>query len=404
MTDATALSAGRPGVRVGGRYRLEALVGRGGSAEVWSAQDEALERPVAVKLVTATGGEDAGRVRDEARLLARLSHPGLVPVYDAGTDEGGRPWVVMELVVGETLADAIARGALPPERTAEIGRVLADALAYVHGQGLVHRDVKPANVLLGRDGRVRLTDFGIARLVDAARVTATGLTVGTASYLSPEQVTGAEVGPPSDVYSLGLVLLECLTGRREYPGSAVEVALARLTRPPRVPPHLPQGWTGLLEAMTAREPAPRPTAALVSAELGRIVAGGQATTALVAAAPPVDTQLIDRTALLDRTAALDRTRLDRTHDVTRPAPPAPGRPTAPRRPATAPRPARRRSGGWAWVLLLLSLVTAVVLSLVAYQRLTSASVPSLPSISEQLPDRLERDLERLQDLQREVTR
>ena len=105
----------------------------------------------------------------------------------------------------------------------------------MHGEGLVHRDVKPANVLLGRDGRVRLTDFGIARLVDAAKVTATGLTVGTASYLSPEQVTGSHVGPLSDVYSLGLVLLECLTGRREYPGNAVEVALARLNRQPVVP-------------------------------------------------------------------------------------------------------------------------------------------------------------------------
>ena len=241
MADWTALSAGRPDVRVGGRYRLEQLVGRGGSAEVWAAEDEALGRRVALKLVTATGGEDAGRVGDEARLLARLSHPGLVPVYDAGTDEAGRPWVVMELVLGETLADAVARGPLSPERTAEVGRVLAEALAHVHGEGLVHRDVKPANVLLGRDGRVRLTDFGIARLVDAARVTSTGMMVGTASYLAPEQVAGEPVGPPADVYALGLVLLECLTGQREYAGSTVEVALARLQRPPQVPPALPDG-------------------------------------------------------------------------------------------------------------------------------------------------------------------
>jgi serine/threonine protein kinase len=129
VADSTALSAGRPEGRLGGRYRLEELVGRGGSAEVWAAEDEALGRRVAVKLVTSSGGDDAGRVGDEARLLARLSSPGLVPVYDAGTDESGRPWVVMELVVGETLADAVARGPLSAHRTAEIGKVLAEALA-----------------------------------------------------------------------------------------------------------------------------------------------------------------------------------------------------------------------------------------------------------------------------------
>ena len=236
-----ALPEGHPVRVIAGRYELETLCGRGGSAEVWAATDTALGRRVAVKLVTASGGEDSARVGDEARLLARLSHPGLVPVYDAGTDEAGRPWVVMELVEGETLADVVRRGPVPSVRTADIGQVLALALAHVHAQGLVHRDVKPANVLIANDGRIRLTDFGIARLVDAARVTATGMAVGTASFLAPEQVTGAPVGPPADVYALGLVLLECLTGRREYPGNAVEVALARLHRPPEVPASLPDG-------------------------------------------------------------------------------------------------------------------------------------------------------------------
>ena len=383
MGDTAALSAGRPETRVGGRYRLEALVGRGGSAEVWGAEDEALGRRVAVKLVTATGGEDAGRVGDEARLLARLSHPGLVPVYDAGTDEAGRPWVVMELVRGETLADTVSRGPLAPLRVAEIGRVLAEALAYVHGQGLVHRDVKPANVLLGEDGRVRLTDFGIARLVDAASVTATGLTVGTASYLSPEQVTGAHVGPLSDVYSLGLVLLECLKGEREYPGSAVEVALARLSRPPVVPQRLPAGWPGLLEAMTARETGPRPTAAEVASELGRIAAGGEATTVLAAVAPPTDaTQVLDRTALMDRTRVVER----------------PATQYAPVEPAydTLPPPARRGFGA-GWLLLLGLLVLALVAGGVYLgQRDTNAPGPDPAEISRELPNRLRNHLEQLQ--------
>ena len=385
MSEPTAaLSSGRPESLVGGRYRLEAPVGRGGSAEVWSAVDEALGRKVAVKLVTASGGEDAGRVGDEARLLARLSHPGLVPVYDAGTDDAGRPWVVMELVIGETLADTLRRGALDPVRTAEVGRVLAEALAHVHAEGLVHRDIKPANVLLGRDGRVRLTDFGIARLVDAARVTATGLTVGTAGYLSPEQVTGAHVGPPSDVYSLGLVLLECLTGAREYPGTAVEVALARLSRQPRVPATLPAGWPGLLEAMTAREPAGRPAADEVAVELTRIAMGGSATTAVRTAALDERTQVMDRTALLTgvapaapvRDSRADQPPADRP--VPRPAPPAPG-------------------GGlsWRWVVALFLAVGLLLAGLLLYDRASSDPGTPPPAVSPSVPDELRDDLEQL---------
>jgi len=382
VTDTTALSDGPPGARIGGRYRLVELVGRGGSAEVWAAEDEALGRRVAVKLVTSASGDDSGRVGDEARTLARLSSPGLVPVYDAGTDDAGRPWVVMELVVGETLADAVGRGALPASRVAEIGKVLAEALGYVHGEGLVHRDVKPANVLLGRDGRVRLTDFGIARLVDAAKVTATGLTVGTASYLSPEQVTGGHVGPLSDVYSLGLVLLECHTGHREYPGSAVEVALARLSRQPVVPPTLPSGWPGLLEAMTARDPGPRPTAHEAAQQLAAIVAGRDATTVVTPVAAD-GTQTIERTQLLDRTAI-----------VTRPEPdPRPAPRPLPRR--AAPVPARGGSN-WLWALLLALLVAAAV-AFFAYDRLSNDPGPRPPAISPELPDQLRQDLKRLQD-------
>lgn len=248
MTDATqAIPAGEPDKPlVADRYRLVSLLGRGGTAEVWRAEDDALGRSVALKLVTVPTDDSAARAGEEARLLARLSHPGLVPVYDAGTDERGRPWVVMELVEGETLADTVKRGRMPSQRVAVIGRSVAEALGYVHAQGLVHRDVKPANVLIGHDGRVRLTDFGIARLVDSARVTSTGMMVGTASYLAPEQVAGETVGPPADVYALGLMLLECLTGAREYAGSTVEVALARLHRQPSIPTTLEAGWPGLL--------------------------------------------------------------------------------------------------------------------------------------------------------------
>jgi serine/threonine protein kinase len=379
----TQAMGGRPDL-IGGRYRPERLLGRGGSAEVWGCLDEALDRQVALKLVTSSGGEDAGRVGDEARLLARLSHPGLVPVYDAGTDHAGRPWVVMELVDGETLADAIRRGPMPSQRVADIGARLAEALAYVHGEALIHRDVKPANVLLGQDGRVRLTDFGIARLVDAAKVTATGLTVGTASYLSPEQVTAEPVGTAADVYSLGLVLLECLTGEREYPGSAVEVALARLSRPPQVPADLPDGWPGLLVAMTDRDPAQRPLCAEIAADLHAIVAGGQATTALA-----VPTLLSDRTQVLDRTQVM----------AAAGAAPTRAQSTVTRAPApVASRPPRN---GWAMALGVLLVVGVLIVVGVLVTRSGgsgSGAVPAKVGVSGNLPPDLYRDLNRLQQI------
>ena len=382
MTDqpTEAMGSGNPEGLIGGRYRRERLLGRGGSAEVWCCTDEALDRQVALKLVTSSGGEDAGRVGDEARLLARLSHPGLVPVYDAGTDDTGRPWVVMELVDGETLADPIRRGPMSSERVAEIGARLADALAYVHGEALIHRDVKPANVLLGQDGRVRLTDFGIARLVDAAKVTATGLTVGTASYLSPEQVTAEPVGTAADVYSLGLVLLECLTGEREYPGSAVEVALARLSRPPRVPGGLPDGWPGLLTAMTDRDPARRPTCSQVATDLHAIVAGGQATTAL--AAP---TRVADRTQVIDRTQLLSTA-------VPTPAIEPPRRTTG-----TVTRPPRNN---WAIVTGLVLALGVLVVAALLIDRSNNGSgqVPDRVSVHTDVPDPVKRDVVRLQEL------
>ncbi len=252
----------------GGRYELGPVLGRGGMAQVRRATDTVLGRDVAVKLFREDLDEaSASRARTEMQTLASLTHPGLVAVHDAGTelDEHGeaRPFLVMELVGGPTLAACCLDGSLTPERVAEIGAELADALDYVHARGVVHRDVKPANILLSPE-RVKLADFGIARIVDGVRHTSTGLTVGTAPYLSPEQVVGEHVGAAADIYALGLVLLECLTGRREYTGGPVETALARLHRPPEVPDSLPSPWPSLLRAMTAREPADRPAASAVA--------------------------------------------------------------------------------------------------------------------------------------------
>lgn len=261
---------------VGDRYVLNEVVGRGGMADVYRAEDRVLHRPVAVKVMRDVSSDPRERARfaAEARTLARLSHPGLVLVWDAGTSEE-RPYLVMELVEGPSLADCCRGVALDPPRVAAIGAELAVALAYVHTCGVVHRDIKPSNVLLDQSDRVRLTDFGIARLLsDTSGYTATGTTIGTAAYLAPEQVRGERVNAAADIYSLGLVLLEALTGERAYQGSPTEAALARLTTPPRIPDWLSQDWRTLLARMTSLEGHLRPTADEVAQTLRDIAAGG----------------------------------------------------------------------------------------------------------------------------------
>ena len=254
-----------------GRYRLGHLLGRGGMADVHSALDESTGALVAVKVFRdplLAGLE--GEVRfGEVSALAGLRHPGLVELLDVGEDQG-RPFCVMTLVDGPTLATRLERGQMPLEAVARVGSDLAATLAYVHGRGIVHRDVKPANVILAGDGRARLADFGIAQLVDATRVTRSGFAVGTAAYLAPEQVNGGRISPAVDLYALGLLLLECLTGRREYDGPVLEAALARLHRRPRIPAELPAGWKLLLEALTADDPLQRPTAEIVASAAGAL--------------------------------------------------------------------------------------------------------------------------------------
>jgi eukaryotic-like serine/threonine-protein kinase len=277
------LPTGEPRV-LGDRYELQDLIGRGGMAEVYRACDRVLDRSVAVKLMRALSSTDTERARfsDEARTLAGLSHPGLVTVLDAATT-GDQPYLVMELIRGPSLAECCQGVALEPTRVAAIGAQLAAALGYAHSRGIVHRDLKPGNVLLAEDDRALLTDFGIARLMsEGARHTATGVTVGTAAYLAPEQVRGEDIGPATDVYSLGLVLLEALTGERAYAGSPTEAALARLTTPPPIPPAVPKRWHALLRDMTALDPTHRPTTEEVAASLRDLAAGLDPATATAA--------------------------------------------------------------------------------------------------------------------------
>ncbi|MFD7703670.1 protein kinase [Streptomyces caelestis] len=257
---ASALTSRYSAEVLAGRYRLDALIGSGGAADVHRGFDLRLRRSVAVKVFRPGADIDMEeRFRDEAVILARMQHPGLVTAYDAGRHKD-RAYLVMQLVEGPTLKGRITEGPLSPEEVAALGADLAEALAHAHEAGIVHRDVKPSNIILDASGRPHLSDFGISRLIDATTRTATGALIGTAAYLSPEQVLGQSVGRPADVYALGLVLLECLTGRLEYGGGPLEAAIARLHRRPVLPDSLPKDLAALLRRMTALDEWERPTA------------------------------------------------------------------------------------------------------------------------------------------------
>jgi eukaryotic-like serine/threonine-protein kinase len=248
-----------------GRYRIERELGHGGMATVHLAHDEELDRPVALKLLPEhLAGDDAFRARflREARLAGRLSHPNVVRVYDAGEDDG-RPFIVMEYVPGTSLAEA---GSLATARVAQLGVQACAGLQHAHEAGLVHRDVKPANLLLRDDGVLKVADFGIARAAESTRHTHAGTLLGTAAYLAPEQIAGADATPASDVYSLGAVLYELLTGRPPYTFSSLAELAAQqaegLIQPVRdLEPDVPREVEAAVMHALARDPSFRPASA-----------------------------------------------------------------------------------------------------------------------------------------------
>jgi len=261
----------------GGRFLVHELLGRGATATVFRGTDLLTDRPVAIKVAEGPTEKDANRIHAEARVLASLDHPAVVSLIAAGTvppgDQwAGRPFLVEEFAYGGSLAERIRGGAAGSEEVAGWAAAALSGLAHVHARSLVHRDIKPANILLSalRRCSVRIADFGIA--TPAGTAPEPGDSSGTVHYMSPEQAAGHPVNAATDVYALGLVLLECLTGVKAYPGTPVESLVARTLRGPEIPAELGAGWVSLLKAMTAMDPAARPSAAAaqkLAAKLGR---------------------------------------------------------------------------------------------------------------------------------------
>jgi TolB-like protein/Flp pilus assembly protein TadD len=295
-----AEAEGRHAGRTVGRYRLDAFLGAGGMGEIYRATDLRLGRAVAVKVLAGGGADRAQaleRFEREARAIAALSHPGILAVHDAGVEDD-LAYTVMELLEGETLADRLERGPLAWREAAALGAEIAEGLAAAHAKGVVHRDVKPDNVFVTREGRARVLDFGIARLLqdagESGRATGTGLVLGTLGYMSPEQARGERVGPASDLFSLGCVLFEMVSGTPAFRrGTTAETVAAILRDPPPPLPSslagLPEGLRTAIEACLQKDEAARPASARDVAALLHPLAvggGGDTVTARVPPAPP----------------------------------------------------------------------------------------------------------------------
>ena len=398
------------GMVLGNRYTLTEPIASGGMGDVWKASDSVLGRQVAVKVMRPDASSEptfADRFRDEARHTASLTHPNIATVYDYGED-GGDAYLVMELVEGEPLSQLITRGPMAPQQTRSVLGQAALALAAAHAAGVVHRDVKPANILLTPEDRVKLTDFGIARAIDSAGHTRTGEVLGTPHYLAPEQALGRTATGASDIYALGVVGHEMLTGRKPFDsGSAVATALAHVNDAvPPLPGSVPADLRRIVESCMAKDPAARPTsAAALAAALGMPVGGlthvDPATSVFNAAdTGAASTQVVQPVAVPRGATEVMPGRVPprRGADpVRRGAPPPPGQ-------------TRRRSGaGWWWLPALVALAaiaffvwqyasnntatptpdpTATVSRTTATPAPTTTPIPSLPTASTPPPTTL----------------
>ena len=363
-----------PGVTLSHRYRLTHRIAVGGMGEVWAADDTRLARVVAVKILRPelTGDpEFLGRFRTEARITASLNHPGICAVYDYGEVSGadhylaGTAYLVMELISGESLSSVLARlGRLSVGRTLDVLEQTGNALQQAHARALVHRDIKPGNLLITPGGQVKITDFGIAKVAHEAPVTRNGMVMGTAQYISPEQAAGREASPASDIYSLGVVAYECLAGRLPFHSdNTVAIALAHVRdAPPPLPDDVPPAVARLVMTMLAKDPAARfANGALLARAAAELRAGGGRDLAAPRSPAPRPTLLAPAVSADVGTAGPRPTR-----SAARPGPAAPAAP--PRsaqvvRPSTPPpAPARAAASGRRTGLSVLLAVLVVVLA------------------------------------------
>ncbi|CAI9389563.1 serine/threonine-protein kinase [Microbacterium sp. T2.11-28] len=346
------------GVSFGGRYELESRIAIGGMGEVWEATDHVIGRTVAIKILKDEYMGDPGfleRFRAEARHAALVNHEGIASVFDYG-EENGSAFLVMELVPGEALSTILEReGSLSSDKTLDIVAQTASALQAAHAAGLVHRDIKPGNLLITPDGRVKITDFGIARIADQVPLTATGQVMGTVQYLSPEQASGHAASPATDIYSLGIVAYECLAGKRPFTGeSQVAIAMAQINdTPPPLPPTVATPVQNLVMSMIAKKPDERPATASAVARAATAlrrgdVAGAAAIVPAIAGAAAVDdvTRLLtgglgtdQATRLLPATSVIDE-RVEQTDE---------------------PAEQKRKRSPWTWPLVALIVLLLLIL-------------------------------------------
>lgn len=375
------------GVSFGGRYELDSRIAIGGMGEVWEATDHVIGRTVAIKILKDEYMGDPGfleRFRAEARHAALVNHEGIASVFDYG-EENGSAFLVMELVPGEALSTILEReGSLSTDKTLDIVAQTASALQAAHAAGLVHRDIKPGNLLITPDGRVKITDFGIARIADQVPLTATGQVMGTVQYLSPEQASGHAASPATDTYSLGIVAYESLAGKRPFTGeSQVAIAMAQINdAPPPLPATVAQPVQNFVLSMIAKKPDDRPATASAVARAATAlrrgdIAGAAAIVPAIAGSAAVDdvTQLLtgglrtdEATRLLPATTIVDE--------------------------AEQPAEEKRKRSPWTWPLIALIVLLLLVLGGTLFTLLNgnaptpgaTSSTPPAPSTPVETPD------------------
>lgn len=349
------------GVSFGGRYELLSRIAIGGMGEVWEATDHVIGRTVAIKILKDEYMGDPGfleRFRAEARHAALVNHEGIASVFDYG-EENGSAFLVMELVPGEALSTILERdGSLSADKTLDIVAQTAAALQAAHAAGLVHRDIKPGNLLITPDGRVKITDFGIARIADQVPLTATGQVMGTVQYLSPEQASGHAASPATDVYSLGIVAYECLAGKRPFTGeSQVAIAMAQINeQPPPLPVTVPIPVQNLVMAMIAKKPAERPSSAATVSRAAQALRRGDLNSAAIAV-PAIAgagvAEADDATRILTGMGSEDATRI---------LPTTAQLPTEGSGPAASGEQKKRKRSPWTWPLIALISLLVLVLA------------------------------------------